>query len=359
MTSLRWIGAIVLGVSLSAQAAAAPFRPATWKRVESLNGKLRGQVLDFTHNHRRDNRIWSAALCERRDLYVYLPPGFDPTCQYPVIIYLHGVVEDEESFLTIVPWLDRAMACGDLPPCIVAAPDGTLSGSPSLTSAGSFYVNSRAGRFEDFIVCDVWNFLIETFPIRPERELHVIAGASMGGFGAYNLAIKHRDKFKIVIGLMPPLHVRYSDCRGRHFADYDPCCLGVRERVKPLQPVGRFYGVVTVRQRMFTQPLYGFCNPDAIYEIARQNPYEMLDAHDLKPGELDLFAGYGKRDEFNIDAQVESFVHAARCRGLEITCVCDPKGRHDLATGERLFPDVVRWAGPLLTQYLKCAGAAP
>src|SRR6202035_2451276 len=107
-------------------------------------------------------------------------------------------------------------------PFIIAAPDGSISGRASVFNGGSFFINSDAGRFEDWVATDVWNFVIQNFPIRPEREAHVIAGASMGGFGACNLGIKYRDRFHIVIGIMPALNLRYVDCHGRYFAPFDP-----------------------------------------------------------------------------------------------------------------------------------------
>ncbi|MFL5330940.1 MAG: alpha/beta hydrolase [Gemmataceae bacterium] len=325
-------------------------RPNAWRLMHKLDRHLCGTLLDFTHNHGGDYRIPAPSLCDRRDLYVYLPPCYDPHQQYPVLLYLHGIAQDEVGFLQLVPMIDRAIVRGELPPMIIAAPDGTTRGSPSVFNAGSFYINSKAGRFHDYIVNDVWNFVCSNFPIRPEREYHVIAGASMGGFGAYNIAIQHRDQFSLVAGIFPPLHLRYCDCHGRYFANYDPNCLGTRERLSPFQPIARFYGgVITIRQGQVTRPLFGIFNPDALQEVAKINPYEMLDTYCVQPGELEMFVGYGKHDQFNIDAQVEAFADKARCRGLSITCVCDPNGRHDTATGERLFPAFCRWLSPLLT----------
>src|SRR5262249_31434837 len=171
-------------------------------RLERINHQLHGSLVDYTHNHHADRRIWSPALCQKRDLYVYLPPGYDPTQSYPLVIWLHGFGQDEQSFLENgVCEIDRAIWCGQLPPLIVAVRDGSLNGHSCLLTAGTFFINSKAGRFEDYLMQDVWNFVFQNYPIRPEREAHVLAGVSMGGGAAYNLGIKYRDRVKLVVGI--------------------------------------------------------------------------------------------------------------------------------------------------------------
>src|SRR5262245_40765183 len=129
---------------------------------------LAGQVVDYTHNHGADNRIWSDALHQRRDLYVYLPPGYDPDRHYPVLIWLHGINQDEKAFLESALLLfDAAMASGRLPPMIIADPDGSLNGRGTPIGADPLFLNSRLGNFEDFITHDVWPFLLARYPIRP------------------------------------------------------------------------------------------------------------------------------------------------------------------------------------------------
>src|SRR5207249_1212566 len=147
---------VVLLAALTAHAPAwNGLRLFTWVRLERVNGRIQGQVLDFTHNHGADRRIYSPALDARRDLYGYLPPGFDPARQYPLMLVLHGIAQDEQFFLKVFEDLDCAICCGQLPPMIIAAPDGSLHGSPSLLQPGSFYLNTRAGRFADYITQDV------------------------------------------------------------------------------------------------------------------------------------------------------------------------------------------------------------
>src|SRR5436305_6584175 len=102
-------------------ARAVGLRPCQWVCLNKLNGRLRGTILDFTHNHGADRRIYSPALCERRDMYVYLPPGFDPARTYPAMILMHGLAQDEQFFLRTAEDFDRAMACGSLPPFIIVA----------------------------------------------------------------------------------------------------------------------------------------------------------------------------------------------------------------------------------------------
>jgi pimeloyl-ACP methyl ester carboxylesterase len=316
-----------------------------------FNSCLHGRVLDYTHNHGADNRIWSQALCQRRDLYVYLPPCFDPALQYPILLYLHGFTQDETHFLeNLVPLFDQAIVEGRLPPCLVACPDGSIPGKPAFFNSASFYVNTNAGAFEDYLIHDVWPFLLAHFPIRPEREAHVLIGASMGGTGAFNLAFHYPDQFRSIIGIFPAVNLRWTDCRGHYRGDFDPCCWGWRTRGKPHEVAGRFYGVISVRFKVLLTPLFGR-GPQVIDGLARINPIELLDVCDVQPGMFDMYLGYGDRDQFNIDAQVESFAYRARQRGLTVAVDVEPGAKHDLAAGKLLFPRAVAWVAPLIAPY--------
>jgi hypothetical protein len=64
-----------------------------------------------------------------------------------------------------------------------------------------------------------------------------------------------------------------------------------------------------------------------------------------------MYIAYGGRDQFNINAQVESFLYRAKERGLTVTVDYDPKGKHDVKTALRMFPAIVDWLAPLLAPY--------
>lgn len=350
MKRIRLFGAVVAVLSILSTA------HGTGKKqpdLEAVNRCISGHVVDYTFNHGVDNRIWSAALNQKRDLYVYLPPAYDAGKKYPIILFLHGFMTDEQSFLhyLVIP-LDRSITSGQLPPVIVAAPDGSLEGRASFFSAGSFFVNTKAGNFEDYIIQDVWSFLLTNYPIRPEQEAHVLAGASMGGFGAYNLAMKYQETFHVVVGIFPPLNLRWVDCHCRYMADFDPCCWGWRTSVdRGHEHIGRFYhGLITIRLKQVIDPLFGR-GPEAIAAISRENPIEMIDRLGLKEGSLAMYVGYGGKDEFNLDAQVESFLYRARERGLTVTVAYEPYGKHNVATAQKLLPGIMDWLRPRLTPY--------
>jgi len=338
----RWLFPLIVIWSNASPVLAQPYRICTARELRLTQQKLHGSFLDFTFNHGVDNRIYSPALEMKRDLYVYLPPGFDEKMRYPVMIFLHGVGQDEKNFLETVLLFDKAIQCGKLPRMIIVAPDGSISGRASIRNGGSFYINSEAGRFEDWIEVDVWNFVTSHFPIRPEREAHIIGGASMGGFGAYNHAIKFRHRYSIVFGVLPPMNLRYSDCHGEYFANYDPNCVMFRNDITRKEPIARFCGILVLRQRQFLDPLFGR-RSTSIDQLARENPIEMLSAYGVQPGELSMYAAYGTKDEFNIDAQVEHFIDVAVKQGLTITVQKIINGRHDTDSGRLVFPDMVEW----------------
>jgi pimeloyl-ACP methyl ester carboxylesterase len=318
--------------------------------VMQLNRKLGGKVLDFTDNHDRDARIWSKALHEKRSVYVYLPPGYDGCTQYPVMLWLHGFGQGERTFLDIIEQIDQSIRCGRFPPCIIATPDGSLHGHGRVIAGGSFYMNSNAGHFEDFIVYDVWGFLLANFCIRPEREAHVLAGASMGGYGAYMLSFRHPECFGVIGGILPALDIRYADCHNRYFRPYDPNCVMERDEVRRLRVIARFRGI-PLREKRLTDPLLGFRHPNGLRPLAEVNPVELLETLDIQPGDFAMFIGYAGKDEFNLNAQTDHFLDVARRRGIYPTTLYLPRGHHSIDTGRQMIPAFSAWLLEMLTPY--------
>jgi putative tributyrin esterase len=74
----------------------------------------------------------------------------------------------------------------------------------------SYYANAdaqRQDRYEDYIVRDLINDVEKRFPAASGREYRAIAGVSMGGFGAVNLALRHPDLFFFAGGLSAAIDV--------------------------------------------------------------------------------------------------------------------------------------------------------
>jgi S-formylglutathione hydrolase FrmB len=312
--------------------------------VDKINAQIRGTLVDFTHNNGCDRRVYSSALCTCRDMYVYLPPNYDPHGQYPLLIWLHSYTDDECEFAQhVVPILDAAVTSGKLPPLVVAAPDGSLAGDYHWFALGSWYVNSARGRYADYIVDDVLPFMEQNFAVCRQRSGHAIAGFSMGGFGAYSIALKNPDKFKFVGGIAPALNLRHSGPCNDYQADFVPGQSILRDSFRSHEVIGEFYGgTMKVRAWMIIKPVFG-SGPDAIARISEDNPIELLDRPDVAPGSQDYFAGYGKNDELNIDAQVESFVYAAQQRGIHVESKSYECGNHSIPFMQRVLPDFFEW----------------
>lgn len=315
--------------------------------LDHLNRRLNGHIVDYTHNHGADRRLSSPILGRPRDLYVYLPPGYDAAVAYPLILFLHGADVDEHDFLDPGDLLeiDEMMCRGEIPKAVIAAPDGTYSGANTLTSTHSLWVNGRGGRFEDHIVLEVVPFLFRTYSIRPEREAHAILGVSAGGFGAMGTVLKHRDLFGVVATLAGPLNLRYETCSGRYQDDFDPATYRERTRYNPDMIIARFYfGLLRRKVKTYLEPIYGD-GPEVIARVAVDNPADLLASTDLRPGELAIYVHYPGRDNYNFDAQDESFAWLAARRGVAVEMTRVPRGRHNLPYIEAAEPVAYRWLG--------------
>jgi S-formylglutathione hydrolase FrmB len=298
--------------------------------LDRVNGRLAGHVVDYTNNHGSDCRIVSPILGMPRDLYVYLPPRYDPGHNYSLVLFFHMADVDEHFFIssTVLKELDDLIVSGGFPPAIVACPDGTYRGWNRFHTKDSLYVNGLGGRFKDHILQEVVPFLVANYAIRPERQAHAVVGFSAGGYGAMGLAIEHRDVFGAVATLASPLNLRYSDSDGVYFKDFDPTTYRWKTTYDPNEIIGIFYaGLVRLRARRFMEPVFGQGNAVAA-QIIRTNPADLIASTNLQPNELAIYVSYPGRDNFNFDAQAESFQWVANQRGIEVTAVRDPNGTH-------------------------------
>jgi hypothetical protein len=337
--------AVILLVALSAL----PARAQVFEFVspEHLNKKLSGRVVDYTWNHGEDRRICSPILGRKRDLYVYLPPGYDPSIAYPLILFLHGADIDEHTFLDPkdLKVMDAMMRRGEIPPAVIACPDGTYEGKNRISSTHSLFVNGLGGRFEDHLVEEVVPFLMRTYSIRPERQAHALIGISAGGFGAMGLALKHCDVFGVVATLGGPLNMLYYNCQGRYSDDFDPATYRERAEYDPDEVIALYYlGLVRRKVKKFLEPVYG-SGREVIDRIRRDNPADLLSTTDLRPGELAMYVNYPGEDNYNFDSQDRSFAWIAERRGVAVTLGVVPKARHNLPYFEGAELPAFEWIG--------------
>src|SRR5260370_2734181 len=185
-------------------------------------------------------------------------------------------------------------------------------------------------------------------PRARERDAHLMCGVSMAGGGAFHKAFRSRGGSGAFPDSAPPVNLRWESCRGRYMDKFDPSCWGWKTNYqRPLDVVGRFYGVFTVRQGQFTRTLYGMFNPNTVALVSKDNPIEMLDAYDIKDGQLEMYIAYGGRDQFNIDAQVESFLYRGRQKGITGEAAYDPRGKNSRPPALKFLPAMLDGLQPL------------
>lgn len=134
-----------------------------------------------------------------QNIYVYLPPSYySSTKSYPVVYYLHDFMESSNDFLSgIKDALDANFASNPKEFILVGIDGKTNVG-------GSFYVNSTiTGNWENYVIDEVVPLIDNTYRTIPGSASRGICGYSMGGFGAYNLALKYPDIFGSVLAVSP------------------------------------------------------------------------------------------------------------------------------------------------------------
>ncbi len=136
-----------------------------------------------------------------RDLFVYLPPGYDTGSErYPVAWCLSGFTGRGRMLLNDNPWspgiadrMDALLASGQANPMILALPDCFTH------IGGSQYVNSPAlGRYEDHVIEELVPLVDARYRTLAAREHRGVVGKSSGGYGALMLGMRRPEIFGAV-----------------------------------------------------------------------------------------------------------------------------------------------------------------
>ena len=159
----------VIAVALLAGCAGGPSDPPAGMKVEGLTVK-------------------SNAVKQDMAVKVVVPAGGGEG--KPLLVFLHGRGGDENSYLHD-PLFDALKALGDRAP-VVALPAG---------DDDKYWHDRDSGDWGRYVTAEVIPQVAERFGTDPKRV--AIGGISMGGFGAYDIAAHHPNRFCAVGGHSP------------------------------------------------------------------------------------------------------------------------------------------------------------
>ena len=117
---------------------------------------------------------------------VIVPFGYAAAkdARYPVIYLLHGLAGHFDNWTELTKIEEYSAACG----CIVVTPEG---GDGWYTDSGS----KPADKFESYIVRELVPAIDKGYRTLADRKHRVIAGLSMGGYGAVKFGLKYPEMF--------------------------------------------------------------------------------------------------------------------------------------------------------------------
>jgi len=119
--------------------------------------------------------------------------GDGPRGRRPLLLFLHGRGGSDETFIEDESVFKGLAALGAAAP-LVAFPDGSDHG---------YWHNRAEGDWESWVMREVIPTVSRKFGIDPHRI--ALGGISMGGFGAYDIALKNPGRFCAVGGHSPAL----------------------------------------------------------------------------------------------------------------------------------------------------------
>jgi S-formylglutathione hydrolase FrmB len=206
---------------------------------------------------------------------VMLPASYetDSNKRYPVLYFLHGLGENEQTLIRSGGWgliqdLQHDNKVGEF---VMAAPEGR----------SSFFIDSADGhdRYSDFFIAEFIPYIETHYRVLRERRLRGVTGLSMGGYGALRFAFAYPELFGSVSAQSPAL---------------------ITESPKELDTELRDPGPLT--------KLLGsvFGNPIDVAHWNRNNPFELARKNQQQIRGQRIYINCGQQDEYGFAEGAEA-----------------------------------------------------
>ncbi len=254
--------------------------------------------------------VKSAILARSIRYCAFLPPSFDQdkARKYPVLYYLHGLGDNEQSLLNLGGWdlIDELRRQGKIGEFVVLAPGG----------GHTFFINSADGklRYEDFLIKEFMPQMEKKYRTEGARTTRGITGVSMGGFGALHLAFKHPQQFAAVSAQMPALIAEVP----ANFAAGGPG--------SPASMMGDVFGSPFNRDYFERNNVFYYARTDPASELKR----------------MKIYFDVGSNDDYGFEQGAQKLHQLLDSRGIANEFHIYP-GRHDPQFVMRHFAEVLEF----------------
>ncbi|MCA4897568.1 MAG: alpha/beta hydrolase [Bacteroidota bacterium] len=253
--------------------------------------------------------IHSKLLERDVDVEILLPENFESSEQkYPLLILNDG--QDNEA-VRVKETIERLTQAGEVSDIVIA---GITAGDRLQeygVSAKADYKKrgTRAKAYTQYVVTELLPYLIYKYPIAAEAEQHAIAGYSMGGLSAMDIAWNHSDVFTKIGVFSGSLWWRKRDAHSVFYSDHRDRIMHQHIRRSKMRPGLKFWFQTGTED-----------------EASDRNNNGIIDSID---DTLDLIAeltlkGYRPFKD----------IHYYEMQG----------GRHDTATWAKAMPEFLKWA---------------
>lgn len=284
--------ALIAAALLAACSSSSTPAPATKPTVEQT-------PVSGGHGRVVTESVASASLGVTKSVVVYLPAGYDaePNKHWPVFYFLHGLGGDETNWVK-GGHIDEAADKLGLQ-AIIVMPDADNSfyvdsATPidyekcMATGAGLFIPSQdhvttcvKTPRYESWITKDLVAWTDTTYRTIQSKDGRAIAGLSMGGFGALQLGMRHKDLYAAAVS-----HSGVDALLYKGPYPYEP------GKVELFTEIGADGGDMIVK---WLTVLFG-------RDIANWRAHDPASlVADLEPGELALYLDCGTEDMFKLN----------------------------------------------------------